>query len=95
MNQYELINESLKVLSQNTGIELDRLQNHLLVIGDVVRMLEQYGAIVGDVTPDSVPNFSWTESSPWWSTVRTTTQVFADELSGGVWDNLGFRWETV
>jgi len=95
MNQYELINEGLKVLAQHTGIELSRLQNHMLVIGDVVQMLERYGSVVGDDTPDAVPDFSWTESSPWWPALRMATQAFADEMPGESWDKLGFRWERV
>ena len=48
--QLDLVMDALKWLSKQTGVPYEELSNHMIVIGDVVRVLERSGSISGEPT---------------------------------------------
>ena len=46
--QLDLLTDALEWLSARTGVPLENLSNHMMVIRDVAGVLERYGSIAGE-----------------------------------------------
>ena len=46
--QFDLLGDALKWLSTRTGVPIENLSNHMMVIRDVAGVLERYGSIAGE-----------------------------------------------
>jgi hypothetical protein len=73
--QLDLVMDALKWLSKQTGVPYEELSNHMMVIGDVVRVLEAYGSIAGEPTLYDY-NF---DKRPWDGVYELISQIWHED----------------
>lgn len=73
--QLDLVMDALKWLSKQTGVPYEELSNHMMVIGDVVRVLEAYGSVAGEPTSY---DYGF-EKRPWDGVYELISQIWHED----------------
>lgn len=50
VTQLDLLTDAIKWLSEQTGVPFENLSNHMMVLGNVTRAIEQRGSNYGEPT---------------------------------------------